>query len=122
MAAVLVKKIEKRGSEDPPLQAGLKPGPYKSQNNGQNGGRCNSRVKPSKKCNPSLRAGWPDARVARTAWDMMRQCDAPIRRGDREFRDTTFWQGGASYGRRYGDRSSDRPGICTGRRERGRGG
>src|SRR5213595_1367047 len=46
----------------------------------------------------------------------------PIRREEKEFRDTTFRQGGADYRRRYGDRSGDRAGACAGRRERGGGG
>src|SRR5713226_6188979 len=99
-AAVCSFKIEK------PLQAGLKPGLYNGKNNGRSNG---------------LRDREPNARVARTAWDMRRQCDAPIRRGNGEIRDTTFWQGGADYRRRYWDRASDRAGVCAGRRERGRG-
>ncbi len=46
----------------------------------------------------------------------------PIRRGDKEFRDTAFRQGGADHRRRYGDRASDRSGVCAGRRERDGGG
>src|SRR5258706_16386105 len=70
----------------------------------------------------ACRRGEPDARVAPTAWDTKRRCDAPIRRGDREIRDTTFRQGGTNHRRRYGDRSSDRAGVYAGRRERSRGG
>src|SRR5258706_121789 len=70
----------------------------------------------------ACRRGEPDARVAPTAWDTKRRCDAPIRRGDREIRDTTFRQGGTNHRRRYRDRSSDRAGVCAGRRGRSRGG
>ncbi len=91
----------KHGSKDPPLQAGLKPGLY----NGQNNGRSND-----------LRAREPDARVARTRTARgIAVPRHPIRRGDGEFRDTTFRQGGADHRRRYGDRASDHPGVCAGR-------
>src|SRR5712692_2280804 len=89
----------------------MPPGLYNGKNNGRSNGRSNG-----------LRDREPNARVARTAWDTRRQCDAPIRRGNGEIRDTTFWQGGADYRRRDGDWASDRAGICAGRRERGSGG
>src|SRR5260370_30452290 len=53
---------------------------------------------------------------------MRRQSDGPIRRGNGEIRDTTFWQGGSDYRRRDGDRTSDCAGVCEGRRECGGGG
>src|SRR5712692_2662919 len=104
--ATTVKDVLAPYTKDPPLLAGLKPGLYNGKNNGRSNG---------------LRDREPNARVARTAWDMRRQCDAPIRRGNGEIRDTTFWQGGADYRRRYWDRASDRAGVCAGRREPGRG-
>ena len=46
----------------------------------------------------------------------------PIRREEKEFRDTTFRQGGADYRRRYRHWSSDRAGVCAGRGKRDGGG
>src|SRR5712692_2082954 len=53
---------------------------------------------------------------------MRRGCDAPIRRGNGEIRDTTLWESSVDYWLWDGNRASDRAGVCAGRRERGRGG
>src|SRR5256885_14847584 len=46
----------------------------------------------------------------------------PIRREEKEFRDTTFRQGGADYRRRHRHWASNRAGVYAGRRERDSGG
>src|SRR5438046_10008239 len=46
----------------------------------------------------------------------------PIRREEKEFRDTTFRQGGADYRRRQRHWTSDRAGVCAGRGKREGGG
>src|SRR5437899_12775125 len=46
----------------------------------------------------------------------------PIRREEKEFRDTTFRQGAADYRRRHRHWASNRAGVYAGRRERDSGG
>src|SRR5258708_38714082 len=87
---------EKNGSRDQLFPAGLKPGIYNGQDNG-------------------LRVRMLDARVAPTAWDIMRRCDAPIRPGGWEFRGTTCWQNGADFRGGAWCRGGGRPCVSPGK-------
>src|SRR6266403_1020826 len=64
----------------------------------------------------------PNARVAPTAPRHNALPRHPIRREEKESRDTTFRQGGTDYGWRYGHWAGNCHGVCAGGRKPDRGG